>query len=37
MPADLAALAGAPYLAGRTVGELVLAQTQAIGDAFAAA
>ena len=36
MPADLAALAGAPYLAGRTVGELVLAQTQAIAGAFAA-
>lgn len=36
IPADLAALAGAPYLAGRTVGELVLAQTRAIGDAFVA-
>ena len=37
MPADLARLAGASYLAGRTVGELVMAQTRAIGDAFAAA
>jgi glucose-6-phosphate isomerase len=36
IPADLADLAGAPYLAGHTVGELVLAQTQAIGDAFIA-
>jgi glucose-6-phosphate isomerase len=36
MPADLAALAGAPYLGGHTVGELVLAQTRAIGDAFVA-
>jgi glucose-6-phosphate isomerase len=36
IPADLAALAGAPYLAGRTVGELVLAQTRAIPDAFVA-
>jgi glucose-6-phosphate isomerase len=36
IPADLAELAGAPYLAGRTVGELVLAQTKAIGDAFIA-
>ena len=36
IPADLAALAGAPYLAGRTAGELVLAQTRAIGDAFVA-
>lgn len=34
--ADLAVLAGAPYLAGRTAGELVLAQTRAIGDAFLA-
>jgi glucose-6-phosphate isomerase len=34
--ADLAELAGAPYLAGRTVGELVLAQTKAVGDAFIA-
>ena len=34
IPADLAALAGAPYLAGHTVGELVMAQTKAIGDAF---
>jgi glucose-6-phosphate isomerase len=37
MPADLARLAGADYLGGRTVGELVMAQTRAIGDAFAAA
>jgi glucose-6-phosphate isomerase len=37
IPADLASLAGAPYLAGRTVGELVMAQTQAIADAFVAA
>lgn len=36
MPADLAALAGAPYLAGRTVGELVHAQAKAITDAFVA-
>lgn len=36
IPADLASLAGAPYLAGHTVGELVLAQTKAIGDAFIA-
>jgi glucose-6-phosphate isomerase len=36
IPADLAVLAGAPYLAGRTVGELVLAQTRAIPDAFVA-
>lgn len=36
MPADLAAMAGASYLGGRTVGELVMAQTQAIGDAFIA-
>lgn len=36
MPADLAALAGAPYLAGHTIGELVTAQTRAIGDAFVA-
>jgi glucose-6-phosphate isomerase len=36
IPADLAALAGAPYLADRTAGELVLAQTRAIGDAFLA-
>ncbi len=36
MPADLAGLAGAPYLAGHTVGELVAAQTKAIGDAFVA-
>ncbi|NJM34370.1 MAG: glucose-6-phosphate isomerase [Rhodomicrobium sp.] len=36
MPADLAALADAPYLAGRTIGDLVMAQTQAIGDAFTA-
>lgn len=35
MPEDLATLAGAPYLANRTVGQLVHAQTQAIGDAFA--
>ncbi|HKJ62113.1 MAG TPA: glucose-6-phosphate isomerase [Hyphomicrobiales bacterium] len=35
MPEDLAKLAGAAYLAGRTVGQLVYAQTQAIGDAFA--
>lgn len=32
--AGLAALAGAPYLAGHTVGELVMAQTRAISDAF---
>ena len=37
LPADLAEKAGAAYLAGRTAGELVLAQTRAIGDAFAAA
>jgi glucose-6-phosphate isomerase len=37
MPADLAALAGAPYLGGRTAGELVLAETRAIPEAFAAA
>ena len=36
IPADLASLAGVPYLAGRTVGELVMAQTQAIGAAFIA-
>lgn len=36
MPADLAALAGASYLAGHTVGELVMAQTKAIADAFTA-
>jgi glucose-6-phosphate isomerase len=36
MPSDLAALAGASYLAGHTVGELVMAQTKAIGDAFVA-
>lgn len=36
IPADLASLAGVPYLAGRTVGELVTAQTQAIGAAFIA-
>jgi glucose-6-phosphate isomerase len=36
IPEDLAALAGAPYLAGRTVGDLVLAQTRAIADAFTA-
>ena len=36
MPADLAKLAGAAYLAGHTVGELVMAQTNAIGDAFIA-
>jgi glucose-6-phosphate isomerase len=36
IPADLAALAGAPYLAGHTVGELVMAQSRAIGDAFVA-
>ncbi|WP_088345957.1 MULTISPECIES: glucose-6-phosphate isomerase [Rhodomicrobium] len=36
MPADLAALAGADYLGGRTVGELVMAQTKAITDAFVA-
>ena len=35
MPEDLAKLAGASYLANRTVGQLVHAQTQAIGDAFA--
>ena len=35
MPEDLAALAGARYLAKRTVGQLVYAQTQAIADAFA--
>ena len=35
LPADLARLAGAPYLAGRTVGDLVMAETQAIADAFA--
>jgi glucose-6-phosphate isomerase len=34
LPADLAALAGASYLAGHTVGELVMAQTRAIADAF---
>jgi glucose-6-phosphate isomerase len=34
MPADLAALAGASYLAGHTIGELVMAQTKAIADAF---
>jgi glucose-6-phosphate isomerase len=34
MPADLAAAAHSPYLAGHTVGELVLAQSRAIGDAF---
>jgi glucose-6-phosphate isomerase len=34
MPGDLAALAGAHYLANRTVGQLVYAQTQAIADAF---
>jgi len=33
---QLAALAGAPYLAGRTVGELVHAQAKAITDAFVA-
>jgi glucose-6-phosphate isomerase len=37
MPADLAEMAGADYLGGRTAGELVMAQTRAIGDAFAAA
>jgi glucose-6-phosphate isomerase len=36
MPPDLAALAGAPYLGGRTAGELALAQTRAISEAFAA-
>jgi glucose-6-phosphate isomerase len=36
MPADLAEKAGAAYLAGRTAGELVLAQTRAIRDAFVA-
>jgi glucose-6-phosphate isomerase len=36
MPADLAAMAGASYLAGHTVGELVMAQTKAIPDAFTA-
>jgi len=36
IPADLAAMAGAPYLAGHTVGELVMAQTKAIADAFVA-
>jgi glucose-6-phosphate isomerase len=36
MPADLAEKAGAAYLGGRSVGELVMAQTRAIGDAFAA-
>jgi glucose-6-phosphate isomerase len=35
LPADLAALARAPYLAGRTVGDLVMAETQAIAGAFA--
>jgi glucose-6-phosphate isomerase len=34
MPADLAGLAGAPYLAGHTIGDLVIAQTRAIADAF---
>lgn len=36
MDAGLAALAGAPYLAGHTIGELVMAQTRAITDAFTA-
>jgi glucose-6-phosphate isomerase len=35
LPADLAKLARAPYLAGRTVGDLVMAETKAIADAFA--
>ena len=34
MSADLAAAADSAYLAGHTIGELVLAQSQAIGDAF---
>jgi glucose-6-phosphate isomerase len=34
MPADLAAAAHSSYLAGHTIGELVLAQSRAIGDAF---
>lgn len=37
MPADLARLAGAPWLAGRTAGDVVAAETQAIGEAFIAA
>jgi glucose-6-phosphate isomerase len=36
IPADLAKLAAAPYLAGRSAGDLVRAQTRAIADAFAA-
>ncbi|MBX2805825.1 MAG: glucose-6-phosphate isomerase [Hyphomicrobiales bacterium] len=35
MSEDLAKIAGASYLANRTVGQLVYAQTQAIADAFA--
>jgi glucose-6-phosphate isomerase len=36
MDAELAGLAGASYLAGHTIGELVMAQTRAITDAFTA-
>ena len=36
IPSELAELSGAPYLAGRTAGDLVFAQTQAIADAFIA-
>ncbi|MGF1621154.1 MAG: glucose-6-phosphate isomerase [Rhodomicrobiaceae bacterium] len=36
IPSELAELAGAPYLAGRTAGDLVFAQTQTIADAFIA-
>lgn len=36
IPSELAELAGAPWLAGRTVGDLVFAQTQTIADAFIA-
>jgi glucose-6-phosphate isomerase len=36
MPADLARLAGAPWLGGRTAGDVVMAQTRTIGEAFVA-
>ncbi len=36
MPADLADLAGVPWLGGRTVGDLVTAEARAISEAFVA-
>jgi glucose-6-phosphate isomerase len=36
MPADLASLAGAAYLSGKSAGDLVAAEARAIGDAFIA-